>query len=162
MQEFVAASAAVVILGINQTNGEAAAGVFRDQGAAVDFFCVDVSNTKACQSAIHTLTSTRGRVDYLVNNAVSFMAKGLDATAADWERSLGVNLRGYADMVHACFEPIRQHGGAIVNMASVSAPVAQPNRWTYNASKGALVTLTTCQAFDIAPYHLRVYVVSPG
>ena len=102
-------------------------------------------------------------MDCLVNNAVSFIAKGLDVTTSEWERSLGVNVRGYSNMVQACHGPMKAHGGgAIVNLASVSAHVAQPDRWTYNATKGAIVTLTKCQALDLAPDGIRVNVVSPG
>jgi NAD(P)-dependent dehydrogenase (short-subunit alcohol dehydrogenase family) len=50
----------------------------------------------------------------------------------------------------------------VVNIASISAHVAQPNRWTYNACKGAIVSLTRCQALDLAPYGIRVNAISPG
>ena len=56
----------------------------------------------------------------------------------------------------------RQGGGAIVNLSSISAHIAQPNRWTYNAAKGAVNQLTRCMAMDLAPYNIRVNTVSPG
>jgi NAD(P)-dependent dehydrogenase (short-subunit alcohol dehydrogenase family) len=56
----------------------------------------------------------------------------------------------------------QQSGGAIVNMSSISAFIAQPNRWTYNAAKGAVHNLTKCMAYDLAPYNIRVNSVSPG
>jgi NAD(P)-dependent dehydrogenase (short-subunit alcohol dehydrogenase family) len=60
-------------------------------------------------------------------------------------------------------EPMReQGGGSIVNMSSISAFIAQPNRWTYNAAKGAVHTLTKCMALDLASYGIRVNSVSPG
>ena len=49
-----------------------------------------------------------------------------------------------------------------MNMSSISAFIAQPNRWTYNAAKGAVHTLTKCMALDLAPYNIRVNSVSPG
>ena len=55
-----------------------------------------------------------------------------------------------------------QGGGAIVNMSSISAFIAQPDRWTYNAAKGAVHTMTKCMALDLAPYGIRVNSVSPG
>ena len=48
-----------------------------------------------------------------------------------------------------------QGGGAIVNMSSISAFIAQPNRWTYNAAKGAVNTLTKCMALDLSPQYPR-------
>jgi len=41
-----------------------------------------------------------------------------------------------------------QGGGAIVNISSISAHIAQPNRWTYNAAKGPVNKLTRCKAMD--------------
>ena len=70
---------------------------------------------------------------------------------------------GYATMAALVREPMRQRGGgAIVNISSVSAHVAQPNRWTYNAAKGAVNQLTRCMALDFAPDGIRVNTVSPG
>lgn len=141
-REFAAEGAAVAILDINQDGGQRMVETLRAAGGQALFVHVDVSDAEACRSAVGVVIAQMGRLDFLVNNAVSFIAKGLDVTTADWERSLGVNVRGYANMVQACYEPMRQTGGgAIVNVSSVSAHVAQPNRWTYNACKGAIITL---------------------
>jgi len=104
-----------------------------------------------------------GKVNYLVNNAFSFIAKGVDATPADWDRMMRVGPIAYSLMATSVVEPMRaQGGGAIVNMSSVSAFIAQPSRWTYNAAKGAVLNLTRCMAYDLARYHIRVNSVSPG
>ena len=161
--EFVAGGAAVAILDINQAGGEVQVKSLQAAGGRALFFCVDVSDADACRRAVDALAAQTGRLDFLVNNAVSFIAKGLDVTTADWERSLGVNVRGYANMVQACFEPMRRAGGgAVVNLASISGHIAQPGRWTYNASKGAVLALTRCQALDLSPHRIRVNSVSPG
>ena len=68
----------------------------------------------------------------------------------------------YATMGRLVLPHLRQQGaGAIVNMSSISAHIAQPDRWTYNAAKGAVNQLTRCMAMDLAP-HVRVNTVSPG
>jgi NAD(P)-dependent dehydrogenase (short-subunit alcohol dehydrogenase family) len=104
-----------------------------------------------------------GAVRYLVNCAATFLARGEDATSEDWELSLGVNVAGTALMASAIIPLIRRAGGgAIVNVASISGYIAQPRRWTYNATKGALLALTRCQALDLAADHIRVNSVSPG
>lgn len=162
-REFAIEGTAVAIFDINQVGGQRMVETLRATGCQALFVHIDVSDAEACRSAVSAVIAQMGRVDFLVNNAASFIAKGLDVTTADWERSLGVNVRGYANMVQACYEPMRQiGGGAIVNVSSVSAHVAQPNRWTYNACKGAIITLTKCQALDLAPYGIRVNAVSPG
>lgn len=161
--EFAEAGAAVALFDINTVLGQTVAGELQAQGYAVSYLAVDVSDADACRTAVQQVAETHGRLDYLVNSAVSFLGKGLAVTTADWERSLGVNVRGGANMVQASVPFMRESGGgAIVNIASISAHIAQPERWTYNACKGAILTLTKCQALDLAPYGIRVNVVSPG
>jgi NAD(P)-dependent dehydrogenase (short-subunit alcohol dehydrogenase family) len=102
-------------------------------------------------------------VKWLVNCAASFLAKGEEATAADWDLSLGVNVKGSALLASAVVPLMRAAGGgAIVNIASISGYIAQPNRWTYNATKGAILALTRCQALDLAKDKIRVNSISPG
>ena len=163
VNEFAARGATAVIFDINEAGGQQVAQALQAGGQAAHFRRVDVSDPAACRAAVQVVAGELGRVDYLVNCAASFISKGLDVTPADWERSLGVNVRGYANMVQACFEPMRAAGGgAVVNITSISAHVAQPNRWTYNACKGAILTMTKCQALDLAPHHIRVNAISPG
>ena len=163
VQEFAREGAAVAIFDINVGLGEALAKAERDAGRAVEFFCVDVSDAEACRRAVEEFAAGKGRLDCLVNSAVSFISKGLDSTTEDWDRSLGVNVRGCANMAQACYSAMKATGGgAIVNISSISGHIAQPDRWTYNATKGAILALTRCQALDMAPARIRVNVVSPG
>ncbi|OGG54368.1 MAG: hypothetical protein A3F84_09065 [Candidatus Handelsmanbacteria bacterium RIFCSPLOWO2_12_FULL_64_10] len=162
-QEFITEGATVAIFDINQAGGEERVRSLQAAGGKALFFRVDVSDADACRRAVEAMTAQTGRLDFLVNNAASFLARGLNATTADWERSLGVNVRGYANMVQACFGPMRRAGGgAVVNVASISGHISQPGRWTYNASKGAILTMTKCQALDLSPHGIRVNSVSPG
>lgn len=163
VHQFALEGAAVAIFDINAAGGQAYAAELQAAGHSVSFHAVDVSDVAVVQQAVTAVVAQHGKVNYLVNSAVSFTAKGLDVTTADWERSLGVNVRGISNMVQACYPHMKAAGGgAVVNIASISAHIAQPNRWTYNATKGAIVTLTKCQALDLAPAHIRVNAVSPG
>lgn len=163
VQEFAAEGAAVAIFDINLQGGQADAVQLQAAGHRVSFHRVDVSDAEVVAQAVAAVVTQYGKVNYLVNSAVSFIAKGLDVTPAEWERSLGVNVRGTANMVQACYAPMKAAGGgAVVNIASISGHIAQPNRWTYNATKGAIITMTKCQALDLAPANIRVNVVSPG
>ena len=94
---------------------------------------------------------------------MSFVARGLDVTGPDWDHVLRVNVQGISNVVQAAHPLLAAtDGAAVVNTASVSAHVAQPSRWTYNATKGAIVSLTRCMAMDLAPDGIRVNAVSPG
>ena len=124
---------------------------------------LDVSDTAACNRVVDEIAAKLGGLDYLVNSAGSFIAKGANASDADWQRIFGTNVRGNAAMVSAAARWMKlRGGGAIVNIGSVSGRVAQAERWTYNATKGAIAAITRCQALDLAPAGIRVNCVEPG
>ncbi len=163
VQEFARSGAQVAIFDIQTERAQQVRDALIAEGGSVEAYTVDVADADACHAAVQAVAERWGRVDFLVNNAISFIAKGLDATTADWEHCLGVNVRGFANMVQSCYPFMKQNrGSAVVNIASISAHIAQPNRWTYNATKGAIVSLTKCQALDLAPAGIRVNAVSPG
>jgi NAD(P)-dependent dehydrogenase (short-subunit alcohol dehydrogenase family) len=160
VREFAGEGAAVAIFDISQA-GQVLAEQLQKDNLPVIFQPVDVANQELCRENVKSVVERFGRLDYLVNSAVTFLGKGLDVTTADWEVSLGVNVRGYANMAQACYECMPD-GGAIVNVASISGHIAQPKRWTYNASKGAILSLTRCMALDMAPAGIRVNSVTPS
>lgn len=123
----------------------------------------DLADEAFCRSLVAATIERHGRIDCLVNNAFSFIAKGLDASRDDFERSFAVGPFAFALLIQLVAAPMKQQGGgAIVNVSSISAWIAQPNRWTYNTAKGAVAQLTRCAALDLAPYRIRVNSVSPG
>ena len=162
-REFADEGASVVLLDIDEAGGEAAARTLTDGGACAVYLTTDVSSRQACARAVSAALERFGRIDCLVNSAANFNFRGLDATDADWDACLRVNVQWCATMVQSCAPALERSGaGAVVNLASISAHVAQPGRWTYNATKGAIVTLSRCQALDLAPMGIRVNTVSPG
>jgi NAD(P)-dependent dehydrogenase (short-subunit alcohol dehydrogenase family) len=116
-----------------------------------------------CRRLVDEAKQKWGKLNYLVNNAFSFIAKGADATREEWLRMMSVGPVGYATMVRFATPEMRlQGGGSVVNLSSISAHIAQPARWTYNAAKGAVNQLTRCMALDLAADNIRVNTVSPG
>ena len=133
------------------------------KGWPVQFVRGDMAEERFCQQVVETAVTKWSGVDYLVNNAFSFIAKGPDATRDDWNRVMNVGPIGYATMGRLASEAMKERGrGAIINISSISAHIAQPNRWTYNAAKGAVNQLTRCMALDLAPFGIRVNTLSPG
>ncbi len=162
VEELCKEGCAVAFTGISNA-GEATQMEMQANGWDVLFLRGDMSDDAFCKEVVDATVAKWGKVNYLVNNAFSFVAKGVDATREDWERIFMVGPVGYSSMVKYCVEPMKaQGGGAVVNMSSISAFIAQPNRWTYNAAKGAVNTLTKCMALDLAPFNIRVNSVSPG
>src|SRR3954471_3369894 len=99
VQEFARSGVRVAIFDIQAERAQALRDTLTSEGHSVESCMVDVSDADACKRAVSTVRAKWGQIDFLVNNAVSFISKGLDVTDADWERSLGVNVRGYANMV---------------------------------------------------------------
>ena len=162
VEELCKEGASVSYTGISDI-GETREKVLTDAGYNVLFIRGDVAEENHCKEVVDKTLEKWCKVNYLVNNAFSFTAKGLDSTRKDWERVLQVGPMAYALMTQLVTEPMKkQGGGAIVNMSSISAFIAQPNRWTYNSAKGAVNTFTKCAALDLAPFGIRVNSVSPG
>jgi len=162
VEELCKEGASVAFTGISKA-GLTTSKELTDMNYKVLFCRGDMGDEKFCRTVEDETLTEFGKVNYLVNNAFSFTTKGLDAKTEDWQRVFTVGPVGYARMVQNVVEAMKkQGGGAIVNMSSVSAFVAQVNRWTYNAAKGAVNVMTRCMALDLAKYNIRVNSVSPG
>ena len=156
---FIQEGAHVVIVDRDRERAEAVARELTPSSIVVG----DVREEQTQRATADAAVASGKPVKYLVNCAASFLARGEDASSSDWDLSLGVNVKGTALMASTIIPLIRNAGGgAIVNTASISGYIAQPQRWTYNATKGAILSLTRCQALDLARDKIRVNSVSPG
>jgi NAD(P)-dependent dehydrogenase (short-subunit alcohol dehydrogenase family) len=161
-EELVKEGAKVVFTGLSAAGGRTE-GELRALGGEATFLQGDHATEAFARETVDTALETYGSVDLLVNNAFSFTAKGMAASEADWMRSFTAGPLNYARMVQFAAPAMEARGGgAIVNVSSISAWIAQPDRWTYNAAKGAVAQLTKCQALDLAPLGIRVNSVDPA
>lgn len=126
-------------------------------------FRADLNDASAIKEIVAAGAGKNNVLDVLINNAAVFRLAGIDASEADWQETLAVNLIAPAQLTAAATDALaRGTRPSIVNVASISGHVSQANRWTYNASKGGVLSLTRCQALDLAPKGIRVNSVSPG
>jgi NAD(P)-dependent dehydrogenase (short-subunit alcohol dehydrogenase family) len=161
VEEYCHEGGKVLFTGLDDQEGTSCQNELNASGFETLFVQGDMGEESFCQLVVDMTVETFGEVNHLVNNAFSFVAKATDATTEDWKRSLQVGPIAYAHMVRFC-QPHMRPGGAIVNMSSISAHIAQTSRWTYNSSKGAVNQLTKCQAMDLAPNNIRVNSIDPG
>jgi NAD(P)-dependent dehydrogenase (short-subunit alcohol dehydrogenase family) len=139
----------------------------KEGGQAMALKC-DVSKKEEVEAMVKKTIETFGKVDILVNNAGILQFKPLlELTEEDWDKVLGVNLRGYFLCAQACAkEMIKQKlGGAIVNIASIAMGgmgVGFPAISHYCASKGGIVAMTEAVALELAPHNIRVNAIAPG
>jgi NAD(P)-dependent dehydrogenase (short-subunit alcohol dehydrogenase family) len=124
----------------------------------------DVSDADAVAAAFAAVQARFGRLDALVNNAgIAVFKPLLETSQAEWERVMAVNLTGPFLCIKAAAPLMReQGGGAIVNIASISALRASTLRVAYGTSKAGIVHLTKQAAVELSLLGIRVNAVAPG
>ena len=165
-RQFVGEGANVVIADVDEAAG---ANCVAEFGTQAIFVKTDVSKTAEVLSLAAAALKAFGCIDVLINNAaVVHAAEFLDLTEADFDRVIGINLKG-AFMVGQTVakQMVKQieagaKPGAIINMSSVNAVFAIANQVPYSVSKGGVGQLTKVMALSLAPYGIRVNAIGPG
>ncbi len=86
-----------------------------------------------------------------------------DASAEAWTNIMNVNVRGYALMAKAVVPLLKkQRSGSIIQMASISGWIAQPEFVPYSTSKGAVLQMTRNLALDLGSFNVRCNAICPG
>jgi NAD(P)-dependent dehydrogenase (short-subunit alcohol dehydrogenase family) len=160
---FASEGGRVVLADIDEQSGEEVTAAIQAQGGDALFVRAGVAQESDVKQLVDETHKRYGRIDILVNNAAVFVLKGIDASKEDWQRVLETNIVGTTLCTRYASEVMRQNGGgAIVNLSSISAFVAQPQFVTYSATKAAILQMTRNMAMDLAPWGIRVNCVCPG
>jgi 3-oxoacyl-[acyl-carrier protein] reductase len=145
-------------------------GETRDELAAlglgrVDSVVCDVTSTEAVDALIVGAVEKLGRLDVLVNNAgLGGQTPVIDMTDDEWDRVLNVTLTSVMRATRAALRYFRDvdHGGVIVNNASVLGWRAQHSQSHYAAAKAGVMALTRCSAIEAVEHGVRINAVSPS
>jgi len=161
---FAAEGARVVAADVHEENGRRVASAIEREGGAARFARTDVSKASEVKAMIEGALTDFGGLDVLVNNAgFSHRMMGLwDLPEEDFDRVFATNVKGVFLGCKYAVPVMRQRGGGvIVNTASIGAVSPRPGVTAYNATKGAVVTLTRGLAVEVAPFKIRVNAVNP-
>lgn len=126
---------------------------------------LDAADVAAGRSLVEDLSGRLGGVDALVNNAGFTERRSIEELeTAEWRRMLDVHVRGPMFLIQAVARDLIRRGaaGAIVNMTSIRAIVAEPGQLHYCAAKGALHALAPALAPELGRHNVRINNVAPG
>jgi NAD(P)-dependent dehydrogenase (short-subunit alcohol dehydrogenase family) len=162
---FARAGAQIVVASRKQAAVDAVADEIRQQGGAALAVAAHVGDEQAIKSLVEQAVASFGRIDILVNNAATNPHFGplLEATPAQWDKIMQVNLRGVFLLCQQVV-PImrRQGGGSIINMASIEGLRPSKGLGVYSVSKAGLILLTQALAQELGPDGIRVNALAPG
>src|SRR5216110_560111 len=162
---FAREGARVVLADVNEENGRRVAAAIAAEGGTARFVRTDVSRSAEVKAMIDLALSAFGGLDVLVNNA-GFSHRMMplwELPEEEYERVFATNVRGvYLGCKFAVPVMKERGGGVIVNTASIGAVAPRPGVTAYNATKGAVVTMTRGLAIEVAPFKIRANAGNPG
>jgi NAD(P)-dependent dehydrogenase (short-subunit alcohol dehydrogenase family) len=125
----------------------------------------DVTKKDEVDNLVRKTVKEMGGINVLINNAgVEGKEKPcVDMSEEEWDEIVNTNLKGaFLCSKAAVKEMIKQGGGKIINVASITAFVVMENVSAYCASKGGLVQLTKAMALEFVKYNIQVNAICPG
>jgi NAD(P)-dependent dehydrogenase (short-subunit alcohol dehydrogenase family) len=162
-----AAGATVVAADLDAGGAQDTAETIAGRGASALALSVDVADEQSVQEMVEAALRRFGRIDILVNNAAVY--GGLkrkpftDISVEEWDRVIGVNLRGPWLCARAVFPAMSdQRHGRIVNIASAVFFSGSPKWAHYVSSKGGVIALTRTLAMEVGIHGITVNAVAPG
>lgn len=125
---------------------------------------VDIGDARSVEKFFSDVVEQFGRIDILVNNAgVGITKLVVDTALEEWERVVRINLTGsFLCCQQAARQMIRQRGGRIINIVSLSGQRGGVGRGAYGSSKAGLEVLTRILAVELADYGVNVNAIAPG
>jgi len=159
----LASEGALAIIGDLQIeSAKESAGAIASEGHQCVARQLDVRESAGVEDTFAWIVREYGKIDILVNNAGVHLVKAItDYSDEDWSFVMDVNARGpFFTMRAAARHMIPQRSGKIINIATILT--GTPYSTIYESSKHAVMGLTKCLMYELAPYGITVNAISPG
>jgi 3-oxoacyl-[acyl-carrier protein] reductase len=163
-REFVGRGAHVVIAERDKALGQTAVAAIDGVVGSCRAVECDVTESGQVDEMVQQTVAERGRLDIVVNNAGITRTNMLwNLTDDEWSAVLDTNLKSqFLVMRAAVRSSMRDHGGAIVNIASIAGLRGSVGQVNYAAAKAGVVGLTKSGALELGRFGVRVNAVAPG
>ena len=160
-----AAGADVAVTARSLASLDEVTAALRAAGGVAHAVALDVTDVNRCRTATAEAARLLGGLDILVNNAgMEEVRPSLDVDEALWDRIIDTNLKGAFFCAQAAALQMRDagHGGAIINLCSLTSEVGIPTAVPYGSSKSGLLGMTRALAAEWAGLGIRVNAIAPG
>jgi 2-hydroxycyclohexanecarboxyl-CoA dehydrogenase len=154
-------------VGVLDIDGPGAAAVTDEiiaAGGKAITLAADLGERAQIEAAVTQTRDALGPVTILVNNAaVESFAPVAEVTDEDWDRLMGVNLKGAFVLIQAALPDMVAAGwGRVINISAFGAQIGAPNMALYTASKGGVISMTRSMAVELGRQGITVNSISPG
>jgi NAD(P)-dependent dehydrogenase (short-subunit alcohol dehydrogenase family) len=161
---FASEGAVVGIADIDRASAEATVADIGKVSGTARAFVIDASRREAVLGAADRLVSEFGRLDAVVNSAISFRYEPVGQISEEtWDRMTAVGLKSLIWGAQAADRHmVAERGGLVINFSSPTAERGHSGTAIYSAIKGAAGALTRALAAEFAPRRIRVNAICPG